>query len=63
MNLSKSIYPVLVEQDEVDEKFNNIKHSVSKFNAEDCFYTIPVCIPKANNKMYGQWSAELKENI
>lgn len=41
------IFPENIEQgdDVKDSNLKKLQHSISKYNQQDCFYTIPVYIP------------------
>ena len=66
------IFPANIEQGN-DVKYSDLKklqHSISKYNQQDCFYTIPVYIPDTKNNLdevgilsYLDWKKEFDSNV
>lgn len=66
------IFPANIEQGN-DVKYPDLKklqHSISKYNQQDCFYTIPVYIPDTKNNLdevgilsYLDWKKEFDSNV
>ena len=66
------IFPANIEQGN-DVKYSDLKklqHSISKYNQQDCFYTIPVYIPDTKNNLdevgiltYLDWRKEFDLNV
>ena len=66
------IFPTNIEQGN-DVKYSDLKklqHSISKYNQQDCFYTIPVYIPDTKNNLdevgilsYLDWKKEFDSNV
>lgn len=66
------IFPANIEQGN-DVKYSDLKklqHSISKYNQQDCFYTIPVYIPDTKNNLdeigilsYLDWKKGFDSNV